>query len=131
MPLDRARIGVRYPPVTFTVDGERVRSFATAVGHPRDDVPPTFVTAPELASGLANVLGDETLGVALERVLHGEERYVWHRRLEVGETVSATSTVADIRGRPSLEFVTLRTEIRDATGALVCEATSTLIHRDA
>lgn len=88
-----------------------------------------MVTAPELAAGLSNVLGDTDLGVDLGRVLHGEQRYTWHRALTVGETVTASATIEEIRGRPALEFLTLRTEIRDASSALVCEGRTTLIHR--
>jgi acyl dehydratase len=75
------------------------------------------------------VLGDPDLGVDLTRVLHGEQRYTWHRPFIVGETLHAVATIEDIRGRPALEFLTLRTEIRDTSSALVCEARSTLLHR--
>jgi acyl dehydratase len=75
------------------------------------------------------VLGDPDLGVDLTRVLHGEQRYTWHRPFIVGETLHAVATIEDIRGRPALEFLTLRTEIRDTSSTLVCEARSTLLHR--
>jgi acyl dehydratase len=127
--LDRSLIGKTYPVVELRLDAERVAAFARAIGHPFDGVPPTFATAPELEAGLVNVLGDPDLGVDLGRVLHAEQRYTWHRPLIVGETLHAVATIEDIRGRPALEFLTLRTEIRDVSSALVCEARSTLLHR--
>jgi len=127
--LNRALVGKRYPGVELVVDAERVARFAAAVGHAGGGVPPTFVTAPDLAAGLANVLADRDLGVDLARVLHGDQQYTWHRPLDVGETVVAVAEIEDIRGRPVLEFLTLRTEIRDASAELVCEGRATLIHR--
>jgi hypothetical protein len=129
LPLNRELVGKTYPPVAFVVEADRVEAFAHAVGHTTGGVPPTLVTAPELAAGLSNVLGDEDLGVDLGRVLHGEQRYTWHRALAIGETVIASATIQEIRGRPALEFLTLRTEIRDASSALVCEGRTTLLHR--
>jgi hypothetical protein len=130
VPLNRGSIGKRYGPATFVVNAERVSSFATAVGHPGDGVPPTFVTVPELAAGLSNVIDDAELGLDLAHVLHGDESYEWTRPLERGETVTASATIVDIRGRGGVEFLTLRTEIRAIDGTLVCLATSTLVHRE-
>ena len=129
MSLNRALVGKTYPGVEMRLDAERVVAFAGAVGHPSSGVPPTIATAPELRAGLESVLADPELGVELPRVLHGEQRYRWHRPFVAGETLVAVATIEDIRGRPSLEFLTLRTEIRDASSALVCEARSTMLHR--
>ena len=128
--MDRALVGKRYPTVTFSVDAKRVRSFADAIGHPdAGSVPPTFVTAPEIEAGLANVLGDAALGVDLARVLHGEQEYEWLRSLEVGEQIAASATIEEIRGRGGIEFLTLRTELRDERDEVVCVARSTMIVR--
>jgi hypothetical protein len=92
-------------------------------------VPPTFVTAPEIAAGLARVVADPELGLDLSRVLHGEQAYTWSRAIEPGERLTARASIASIRGRPTLEFLTLRTEIAGGDGTIVCVATSTLIVR--
>jgi len=129
---DRAVVGRRYPDVRFVVDAQRVRAFADAIGHPdAASVPPTLVTAPEIEAGLAHVLADPELGIALTRVLHGDQQYEWFRSLTVGETVTASATIEDVRGRLGLEFLVLRTEVRDADGELVCVGRTTLIVRDA
>ena len=130
VPLNRASIGKRYGPVTCVVNAERVSAFSTAVAHPGEGVAPTFVTVPELEAGLTNVIADPDLGMDLAHVLHGDESYEWTRPLEVGETLSASAIILDIRGRGGVEFLTLRTEIRASDGTLVCLATSTLVHRE-
>lgn len=129
MGLNRALVGKAYPPVELVADAERVLAFARAVGHPGGDVPPTFVTVPEIAAGLANAVADPDLGLELSRVLHGEQQYEWYRPLTVGETVTVEATIADIRGRAALEFLTLRTEMRDEAAELVCVGRSTVIVR--
>jgi hypothetical protein len=129
MGLNRALVGKRYAQTRVVLDAARVRLFSTSIGHEGDGVPPTLVTAPEIAAGLSNVVADRELGLDLSRVLHGEQEYEWSRPLRVGEELTATSTIEDIRGRPALEFLVVRTEMTDATGDPVCVGRSTLIVR--
>lgn len=129
MSLNATLEGKRYPAITFPVVEDHVRSFAEAVGDDGTFVSPTFVTAPEVAAGLAQVVADEELRLDLARVLHGEQEYEWMRAVEVGETLDVCSTIESIRSRGTLEFLTLRTEMRDAAGALVVVARSSLIVR--
>ena len=130
MGLNEALQGTSYPPVTFVVQEQRVRAFAAAVADPCGGVPPTFATAPEIAAGLANVIGDPELGLDLSAVLHGEQEYEWVRPLRVGEAVEAEATIESIRGRGSMRFLTLRTFLRDEAGLTVVVARSTLIVRE-
>jgi hypothetical protein len=127
--LNPALAGKTYPPVEVPLDADRVAAFADAIGHPGDDVPPTVVTAPELAAGLANVLADPELGLELSRVLHGEQEYEWGRPLVVGETIVAETTIEEIRSRAGLEFLRLRTDLRDEGGRTVVVGRSMLIVR--
>jgi MaoC dehydratase-like protein len=129
MPLNPGLAGRTYPPVEFLLDAERIRAFATAVGHPSDDVPPTIVTVPEIAAGLANVLADPELGLDLSRVLHGEQEYEWGHPFTVGERVLAEATIEDVRTKAGLEILRLRTDLRDEAGRTVVVARSTLIVR--
>ena len=129
MTLNASLVGKTYPPLAFALVAERVARFATAVGHPGAGVPPTFATVPELAAGLANVLTDRDLGLDLSRVLHGDQEYQWARPLARGETVTAEATIEEIRSRGGLEFLTLRTELRDEAGLLLVVARSKLIVR--
>ena len=130
MPLNAALEGKTYPPVRFALEQDRVRSFAHAVGHVGPGVPPTFLTVPEIEAGLRNVVSDPDLGVDLARVLHGEQSYEWSREPSLGETLVAEATIESIRGRGGLQFLTLRTTLRDERGADVAMARSTLLIRD-
>ncbi|HKE54838.1 MAG TPA: MaoC family dehydratase N-terminal domain-containing protein [Actinomycetota bacterium] len=121
--------GKRYPVVRVTIDEDRVRSFAHAVDHRGPGIPPTILTVPEIEAGLRNVLADPELGVDLARVLHGEQSYEWSRPLALGETLMAEATIESIRGRGALQFLSLRTDVRDERGDPVAVARSTLLIR--
>ena len=127
--LNASLVGKTYPPQRFRLDPDRVAAFAAVVGHPGPDVPPTLVTAPELAAGLASVLGDPELGLDLARVVHGEQEYEWRRPLARSETVTAEATIEDIREKGGFGFLVLRTELRSERGDTVALGRSTLIVR--
>ena len=129
MALNHDLEGKSYPPVRFRLEETRVRAFADAVGHRGPGIPPTIVTVPEIEAGLSNVVSDPELGVDLAHVLHGEQEYAWTRPAAVGEVMTAESTIESIRGKGGMQFLTLRTELRDETGSLVVSGRSTLIVR--
>jgi acyl dehydratase len=121
-------VGKTYPSVEFVLDADRVSAFASAVGHPGGGVPPTFVTAVEFEV-LAGVVGDPELGLDYPRVVHGQQEYEWGRPLLVGEVLSAETSIEAIRSKGGLEFLTLRTDLRDEAGRVVVIARSTMIVR--
>jgi hypothetical protein len=127
--LNASLEGKTYPAVRVTIDEEGVRAFARAVDHRGPGVPPTILTVPELEAGLNNVVSDPELGVDLARVLHGEQAYEWLRPVTRGETLVAQASIESIRGRGALQFLTLRTEVRDERGDRVALARSTLLIR--
>jgi acyl dehydratase len=131
VPMNAALEGKTYPPISFTVGEDHVRRFAAAVGDDGSFVSPTFVTAPEIASGLTRVVADQELGLDFARVLHGEQEYEWMRPVAVGETLDVRTTIESIRSKGALEFLTLRTEMRDADGATAVVGRSSLIVRGA
>lgn len=129
MPLNVALQGRTYDEVTFSIDEERVRAFAGAVGHPTGGVPPTFATVVEHAAGIPSIVGDVELGLDFRRVVHGQQEYEWHRPMRVGETLRVATTLESIRSKGGMGFVTVRSDLRDEEGALVVVARSTLIVR--
>ncbi len=129
MALNAALQGKTYDEVSFTLEPERVRAFADAVGHNAEGVPPTFVTAAEHEVGIAAVLADRDLGLDYARVVHGEQEYEWHRPMRVGQTLRVVTSIGSIRSKGSMDFLTLVTELRHEEGELVAVARSTMIVR--
>lgn len=129
MALNPALQGKSYPALRFVLEAEHVRRFAAAIGEDGGSVPPTFVTAPEILAGLAQVVADPELGLDFRRVVHGGQEYEWRRPLRIGETLEVRSTIEDVRIKGGHGFLTLRTEMRDDSGEPVVLARSTLIER--
>ena len=129
MALNASLTGKTYPAVRLTLDEERVRTFARAVDHRGAGVPPTILTVPEIEAGLRNAVSDPDLGADLARVLHGDQSYEWSRPVVAGETLIAQAVIESIRGRGAIQFLTLRTDIRDERGETVALARSTLLIR--
>jgi acyl dehydratase len=144
MPLNRDLRGKVYDPVEYTVDPERVRRFADAIGEDapafRDDdsargggsdgqlAPPTFVAVMNIAvSGQA--VQDPDLGLDYSRVVHGTMEYEWERPARAGETLVAVPRIADVYARGPHEYLVIEAEVRDEAGAMVVRSRSTLISR--
>src|ERR1700709_49699 len=145
VPLNRDFIGRSYdstPP--FEIGRELVRHFAAAIGdfnpishdvdaaraagHPDLVAPPTFLTTLTFR-GRSAPMGDRALGRDYSRVVHGEQRFELHRPVCAGDTVVATSTVAEIRDVGRNEMMQVVSEISTVEGEHVATATNTMISR--
>ncbi len=135
MPIDKHLIGVSSGPQTFEVTQEAVQRFIAAIEDtsPQDEppiqyAPPTFPTTFRM-----RVPGLE-IDTSRMQVLHGEQEYNYTRRLRIGEKVTCTVRVADIRERSgrsgSMTFVVTETTGVDSEQQPVFAARSTLIVRE-
>ncbi len=92
MPVDQSLVGREFPPTQpYRVSAEKVRELATATGSAAGQVPATFpiVMAFEAMNAfLADV------GVELQRIVHGEQRFTYERPIAVGDELTATLAVA-------------------------------------
>ena len=71
--------------------------------------------------------GAET--VELRRVVHGEQRFAYERPVVAGDVLTATLSVASLRQIGGNDVIGTRSEVHDESGALVCTASATLVHR--
>jgi acyl dehydratase len=120
--------GRAYPSTTLVVEPEHVRRFADAVGQQPPGVPPTFLTVAEFAV-FGSIISDPDLGLDFGRVVHGDQEYVWHRPLEVGETLVLAPRIAAIRERGGNGFLTIEVEITSPDGEPVATTRATMIER--
>ncbi|RZS78985.1 MaoC dehydratase-like protein [Motilibacter rhizosphaerae] len=130
MGLDASLVGRSYPAsAAYEVGREEVRRFASAVrtgdGGEPVAAPPTypFVVA---WRALQPLLEDPGLGIALERVVHGEQRFALTRALVPGDRVSGTATVESVRVLGPAALVAVRVDLTAAEGPLG-SAWSTLV----
>jgi acyl dehydratase len=144
VPLNQELKGKEYQEVSFTVDRDRVVQFADAIGEEnsvfRDPqavkasgygeqlAPPTFATVMQILTS-GQVVLDQELGLNYALVVHAEQEYEWHRPLQVGDVLSAVPRIADIYAKGPNEFLVIEADIKDAAGATVVLARTTLLSR--
>ncbi|MPZ53320.1 MAG: hypothetical protein GEU79_11420 [Acidimicrobiia bacterium] len=99
--------GREYGPASLGIDQEKVWEFVAATGD--DDsrwvsvAPPGFV-ANALFAVAPELLSDPAV-VAAGGVIHGDQRFEWHRPLEVGITGVVSGRVARVKSRGNAVFV--------------------------
>ena len=127
MPSD-SLVGRAFPPTQpTTVTEEAVRAFVDAVGGSTGDaVPPTFPIVVTFAA-LQDFLAAEQ--IELSRSVHGDQRFRYERPVVVGDVLTAVLTVTGVRSIGGNDIISTSSEITDASGAVVCTASATIVHR--
>jgi len=114
----------------YLVTEERVAEFAAASGTPwtGGPAPATFpiVVAFQAMLGL---MADPSVGIALHRVVHGEQRFRYTRPVVPGDVLTATLTVSSVRSLGGADVIGTSSELQDAAGQHVVTATAVLVHR--
>jgi acyl dehydratase len=131
MAVDAALAGRTFPATPpYTVSEERVVEFARATGSTYDGTaaPATFPIVVAFAAMTA-LMEDPSVGIALHRVVHGDQRFTYTRPVVAGDTLTATLTVDSLRQIGGADIIGTRSEIVDADGLPVCTAFATLVHR--
>lgn len=118
-------IGLESEPVLLKIRSEVVQRFAEAAGIAFNErVPPTFVGT--LMHG--NIAG---LELPMMGMIHGEQKFTYHRQLYVGDSLTYKRRVKDVYERVGklgkMTFVVLETTGYDLMGELVFSSSSTLI----
>ena len=131
MAVDASLAGRTFPPTPpYTVSEERVLEFARATGstyegHAAPATFPIVVAFPAMTA----LMEDPSVGIALHRVVHGDQRFTYTRPVVVGDVLTATLTVDSLRQIGGADIIGTRSEITDGDGLPVCTAFATLVHR--
>ena len=147
MPISPDAVGTVLPPVSMDMERGRLAQFARAIGqhdpvysdveaargagHPDIPVPPTFLFAIELEAPDPFVWAGQ-LGIDLKYVLHGEQRFDYHRMAYAGERLTASSTITDVYSKRggALDFVVKTTAVTDEAGKAVADLTGVIVVRN-
>jgi len=138
VPLDESFTGRVYPPQTsYEVSREKIREFADAIGdrnpaYRGDDAiaPPTFAFMVG-SRALEELLNDEELGLRLDRIVHGAQKFSYTRPIKAGDTIAATATITTVRKAGPVEVIMYETTLTTVDGEPIATATSTLSHNRA
>jgi acyl dehydratase len=146
MPLNRDFIGrTASAGETFEVTRNDIRRFALAIGdtnpayldpeaakalgHPDVVAPPTFLIAATTGGGSgSSFIHDPELGLNFAMVVHGEERFEFHRPVYAGDVLMTVTTIADIKDAGRNELMTLVGEVT-SNGEKVATVTNTIVSR--
>jgi acyl dehydratase len=137
--------GRKFPPTEpYLVGREKVREFARAVfstsalnfepeaairaGYSDVVAPPTFAVVVQERT-LAQLLAAPDAGIDFSRVVHGDQRFSYTRPIVAGDELTAELTVSSVKSLGAHSMVTAESDIRDAAGAHVVTAISTLVVR--
>lgn len=107
------------------MEAERVAAFAAATKFAGRGVPPTY---PIILLNDAMLAFLSQVEAKLEQIVHGEQRFTWHRPVVVGDVLTATMRVASLRALGGAELIGTVTVITDAEGVEVGQAKATLVH---
>ena len=135
MAIDETHAGRSYPPTPpYEVSTAKIAEFARAVGDPnpayageRPVAPPTFV-AVIAALAWESMFADAELGLALHRIVHGDQRFVYERPLRAGDQVTATLTIEKVRVRGTADIISSSVLVQTLDGERVCTADATFFH---
>lgn len=146
MALNKSYVGRTFGPVEpYEVSAALVRRFvdaidddltvyasvaeARALGHDTIPVPPTFAIVIVNDSPGHHPFFEPEFGMQYDRVVHGQQEFVHHRALRIGDIITVSSKITDISIRGRNETVTVETQLSDAAGELVCTSINTAVSR--
>ena len=135
MPITADHAGGRSPPTPpYEVSAAKIAEFARALGDDNpayfgaDPIaPPTFVAVISSAAW-ESMFDDPELGLALRRIVHGDQRFTYQRPLRPGDTVQATLTIDRVRNRGASDIISSSVEVETLDGELICTAAATFFH---
>jgi acyl dehydratase len=145
MALDQSFVGRSYPPTRpYEVGREKIREFAEAVGdanpaytdrdaaealgHPDVIAPPTFVFAITFRAA-QQVTKDPQLGLDYDRVVHGDQKFVYERPVRAGDRLTVSTTIEAIKSMAGNDILDVRGDVHDESGELVVTAHTKLVAR--
>ena len=135
MTIDATMVGRSYAAAgSYQVGREKIREFADAIGDPNpayrgDDAvaPPTFAFVVG-SRALEQLLNDEELGLRLDRIVHGAQKFSYDRPIKVGDDIAATATITNLRRAGDVEVIMYETALSTVDGELIATSTSTISH---
>lgn len=135
MPITADHAGRRYPPTApYEVSAAKIAEFARALGDdnpayfgPDPIAPPTFVAVISSAAW-ESMFDDPELGLALRRIVHGDQRFTYQRPLRSGDTVQAALTIDRVRNRGASDIISSSVAVETLDGELICTAAATFFH---
>ena len=135
VPITADHVGRTYPPTApYEVSAAKIAEFAAALGDPNPAysgeapvAPPTFAAVIG-AAAWDGLFADPELDLSLQRVVHADQSFVWHRPLRAGDTVTGALNIDKVRCRGAMEIVGVTVRVETLEGEPVVDSSSTFVH---
>lgn len=130
--INQKFVGKQYQKTTYKVGREKLKEFLIATKADQEKffeiVPPTFpvVYQHEL---LAEVLFDNELKLNLAKLVHGEQEFIYHKPVLVGDTITTNGKIEKIFSKGPHDFVVFVTNSVNQVGEKVCDSIWTFVIR--
>ncbi len=130
--IDTKFIGKKYPAITYEVGKEKLNDFLIAIKGDKnkfkDITPPTFPVV--YGQGLLwQVLFDSELKLNLAKLVHGEQEFIYHKPVRIGDTITTEAHISKISQKGPHDFVVLAAESKNQVGEKVCDSIWTFVLR--
>ena len=132
-PLDPELAGHTFDPTPpYAVSREKIAEFTSAIGSPALDkgetAPLTFPIVVAFGA-MTQLMTDPKVGIELQNVVHGDQRFEYTRPVRAGDVLTGTITIDTLRAAAGMDMIGTRTEIATVDGDPVATAYATLVHR--
>ncbi len=145
--VDASAVGRAFTPVTARVEPGRLRYFldtlgetnplyrdpaaAKAAGYSAPPVPPTYLFCLELMDSERPFEMLEALNMDLRNILHGEQKFVYHTPVVVGDVLTFRSEVADVvqKKNGAMTLITVVTKVTNQNAEHVADAVRVVVER--
>jgi acyl dehydratase len=132
MVISQSFVGKEYPIVSYKIGREKLREFLVATKADLEKfselIHPTFsvVFQHEI---LRNVLFDPELNLNLSKLVHGEQEFIYHKPVVVGDTINTVARIEKIFQKGAHDFVVLRSTSYNQVQEKVLESIWTFVMR--
>ncbi len=144
MALKTDAVGKTWDPVGFTVEGDRIAQYASAVGEEnpvhhdaeaakaegfRDQVAPPMFCVVYSSPAMGPAILDPEVGMNFATMVHGGQEFVWGEPVCAGDEISTAVTCKSIDERDGKGFYVFESVSTNQDGAETARATWTNIVR--
>jgi acyl dehydratase len=144
MPVEDKAVGKEWGPEEFSVEADRIRDYADAVGEQsdvhrdsdaakeagfRDVVAPPMFAVVYSAPAMGQAILDPEVGINFGAMVHGGQRFEWGEPVCAGDEITTTATCKEIYESDGKGFYVFETVSSNQDGDEVVRATWTNIVR--
>lgn len=125
-------VGRSYETVPFEVSEESIRNYMTAVGDEAGNgglvAPPTYAMVYGF-DAYRQLWTDQEVALDVAHLVHGEQRFTFHRPVRPGDRITTTGRLTAINNRSDMDLVTFELTARDGQDRPVSDGTALFIIR--